>query len=55
MSKIEYSRVRDDDYRGRIVRLLRHDLAVKLHAAWLRVKENKRQNGGVYIPVKQGN
>ncbi len=50
MDKIEYSRVQDDEYRERMVKVLRHDLAVKLHAAWLRVKENKKRNGGVYIP-----
>ncbi len=55
MDNLEYARVQDDEYRERMVKVLRHDLAVKLHAAWLRVKENRRRNGGVYIPAKQGN
>jgi len=52
MEKINYSRLPDDKYREEIVRQARHDLAVKFVVSRKRVKENKKRNGGIYIPGK---
>lgn len=53
MERIDLTRyVTDKDYQKEMLRQMRHDLAVKLSAAWKRVKENKRRNGGIYIPER---